>query len=871
VNVVATNSPDYEAFFNRCISDISVGTGSQRYGLCPLHPDTHRSFSFNIETGLWTCHGGCGPGHASALAVRLNLPAEDIIALKPGRQSKQIEAVYDYKDEDGQLLYQAVRYHPKEFRQRRPDGKSGWVWNLKDTRRVIYRLPDTLAAIKQAVTVFVSEGEKDVENLWKHGLAATCNPQGAGKWREEYSGALTGGTVVILADNDDVGRDHAQQVARSLRGKAKSIKIVELPNLPPKGDVSDWLAAGGTADALKQIVENTQEWQSPAAEQKPQQASAELPEIDIRVKDLKSLTQQTWDAICAANKPPTIFRYGGFATRIERSDEGVLILRDLNADRMKHLIARVAQCGNRIEDSKTREVYFIPAFPPNEVVRDILATPDKPLPLITRIVEIPIFGPDLSLQITPGYYPVSRTYYSPTQGLVIPPVPLAPTKAEVERARRMILEDLLSDFPFTSQSEIAHSVALLLLPFIREVIDGPTPLHLIEAPTAGTGKGLLTWALTYLFIGNFVALMTEGRDEDEWRKRITAKLRRGPSVIIIDNLRRRLDSAAVASALTSLVWEDRLLGQSETLNLPIRATWIVNGNNPALSAEMSRRAVRIRLDSKHDRPWLRTKFRHPNLMQWVKSSRGELIAAVLTLIQAWVAAGHPKSSGPTLGTYESWSDVIGGILDVIEIPGFLGNLEEVYEASDAEGSVWRGLTRAWWEAHGDREVGVSELWEIALRLDEPLDLGNGSEKSQKTRFGKELVAARDRQFDGLRIVLAGTYKRAKVWRLAPTGEHGEPGEHVQTASAATVPGFDVRVVQPSSPDLPFAGSPVPSPERKPTFFKDVLAQDPVLRAHVASLVGGGNAPAASSADPEPDRHLESESVPADKKGPLWPQ
>ena len=228
----------------------------------------------------------------------------------------------------------------------------------------------------------------------------------------------------------------------------------------------------------------------------------------------------------------------------------------------------------------------------------------KPLLLITRIVEIPILAPDFSLQTTPGYFPGSRTYYAPTQGLVIPQVPLAPSKADVECARRLILEELLVDFPFTSQSEIAHAVALLLLPFIREVIDGPTPLHLIEAPTPGSGKGLLTWVLTYLFIGNFVALMTEGRDEDEWRKRITAKLRRGPSVIIIDNLRRRLDSAAVASALTSLIWEDRLLGQSETLNLPIRAAWIVNGNNPALSAEMSRRAVRIRLDPKHDRPWL---------------------------------------------------------------------------------------------------------------------------------------------------------------------------------------------------------------------------------------------------------------------------
>ena len=109
--------------------------------------------------------------------------------------------------------------------------------------------------------------------------------------------------------------------------------------------------------------------------------------------------------------------------------------------------------------------------------------------------------------------------------------------------------------------------------------------------------------------------MTEGRDEEEWRKRITAKLRGSPALILIDNLRHELNSGTVAAAITSVAWEDRILGKSETVRLPVRNTWVATGNNPALSDEIARRTVRIRLDAKIDKPWLRepTAFRHPNL------------------------------------------------------------------------------------------------------------------------------------------------------------------------------------------------------------------------------------------------------------------
>jgi hypothetical protein len=234
---------------------------------------------------------------------------------------------------------------------------------------------------------------------------------------------------------------------------------------------------------------------------------------------------------------------------------------------------------------------------------------------------------------------------------------------EIDAVAHLLLNELLGDFCFVGPAERAHALALLLLPFVRELIPGPTPLHLDESPTPGTGKTLLAEVVLWPSLGRPVPTMTEGRDEDEWRKRITAKLLAGTNVVFLDNLRRRLDSAAVSSAITAPAWEDRILGRSETQSVPVRCAWVASGNNPALSLEMTRRTVRIRLDAQTEEPWRRSGFRHADLRSWVKAHRGELIAAALTLGQAWLDADRPPGK-TVLGMFEDWSRVLGGVLSV---------------------------------------------------------------------------------------------------------------------------------------------------------------------------------------------------------------
>ena len=173
-------------------------------------------------------------------------------------QQRRIVATYDYRDESGVVLYKVNRFEPKDFRPRRPDG-AGWVRNLDGVRRLPYRLPDLLA--KPDGQVFICEGEKDADRLAALGLLATTNDGGAGKWRPTHADVLAGRDVVILPDNDEKGRKHAEQVAQSHSGKAASVRVLPLPDLPPKGDVSDWLAAGGTADALQALVRDAPEWE----------------------------------------------------------------------------------------------------------------------------------------------------------------------------------------------------------------------------------------------------------------------------------------------------------------------------------------------------------------------------------------------------------------------------------------------------------------------------------------------------------------------------------------------------------------------------------------------------------------------------------
>lgn len=183
------------------------------------------------------------------------------------RDKAKLTATYDYIDEHGEVLYQVCRFEPKDFRQRRPDAGSptGWNWSVKGVRQVPFKLPELIEAASQGQLVFVVEGEKDAMALAKQGLTATCNAGGAGKWPDGFAEHFVGADVVILPDNDEAGRNHAAVVGAALTGHAARVRVLHLPDLPAKGDVSDWLKAGGDGPHLYALAETLAKPWTPAA------------------------------------------------------------------------------------------------------------------------------------------------------------------------------------------------------------------------------------------------------------------------------------------------------------------------------------------------------------------------------------------------------------------------------------------------------------------------------------------------------------------------------------------------------------------------------------------------------------------------------
>jgi len=491
----------------------------------------------------------------------------------------------------------------------------------------------------------------------------------------------------------------------------------------------------------------------------PQKVQSDLDEINAGEQNLPRVTNQAWSAIEKANHPPYLFRYGGVPCRLEHNDNGVLVVRQLTQDRLRYEVARVAEWFKWTDGKKK------PAKPLMDVVKNMLATPDPPLPVLSRITEVPVFAPDGTLQTEPGYHPAARVYYSPPKSFTVSEVD-NPTPEDISQAKDLIFGELLVDFPFVSDADRAQAVALFLLPYVRDLIDGPTPNHLVESPVPGSGKGLLVDACLRPALGQHLGFIPQANDEAEWRKRITASLIEGRGAIVIDNLRSRLDSGVLAAALTTIYWADRILGRSEMVNLPVRCVWVTTGNNPMVSTEIARRSIRIRLDAGVERPWELTNFKHPSLREWADEHRPDLVWAALTLVQAWIVAGKPLWQARTLGSYENWSAVMGGILGVNGIKGFLENLDDFYATADAEASEWELFLEKWWKEFDQKAVGVGEL--ILLAEEAGLQFGGDTEHSKRVSLGTQLRQHRDQIIGEYRITSAGKAQGALQWQLVPT-------------------------------------------------------------------------------------------------------
>ncbi len=771
----------------------ATDNGSEWMACCPAHDDHKPSLSIaDTEDGrvLVHCHAGCGQREVIAALKAKNLwpgwadrkqrpsvvvdigelrseakkkfPGSDANSGSPSRSRRQIAATYDYLDENGVLLFQTVRYDPKDFRQRRPDGQGGWIWNLKDTRLVPYRLPGVL----KADLVYLVEGEKDVQTLEKLGLTATCNPMGAGKWKPEYSTYLKDKQVVIIPDNDEPGRKHAGIVAQSVHDAgAQCIKVVSFPGAK---DVTEWIEAGGTKAQLLEAVKKAPQYE-PAAASVP--AAGSRPSICLTAPKCDEVVRQCIRALWQRNQSKAVlFTRGHSMVYVARDKRGRTSIAEVEESFLIGELERVADFYKEKDvrrDGQTVQV-AVNAWPTVAVAKAILSRPQSEwgLPALDGVVTGPVLGRDWSVQIEPGYNSGLCLYYAPRTRLELPEIPEKPTKEQCSGAMNVI-DDVIGQFPWVSEADRANYIALLLTPLLRHRLEGSVPIALLDSPKKGNGKTMLAQILGIVHEGEEPVLWTPPSGEN-WEKIITTVLLSGQPITVFDNLEGTLSSPVLSKVVTSNMHADRQFHTQKRLVMRNSTMFVITGNNIKLAGDVGRRCYQIRLDAGTSRPWERKEFKHPYVKSYVRAERAAVLAALLTMARAWVAAGKPKLRTRELGGgFEGWSRTVGRILAYAGVKGFLENQERLYEESDVSEGEWvnflEGLRREYpqgFEISGFvGDLDLASFPKDALP-DEPefakpdsLRIAGLFRRKRDTRFGRE----------GLRLVSESKRGVAARW------------------------------------------------------------------------------------------------------------
>ena len=476
-------------------------------------------------------------------------------------------------------------------------------------------------------------------------------------------------------------------------------------------------------------------------------------------RQLSDVLSDTWEMVFEVNRQnsqPSLFLRSGQLVRIREDEGNPIHIEIMNKDTVNVFLFENADWIVETED------YIRPAKPPREITNALVSDPHPGLPQLENVMSTPFIGQDGRLITTNGYHESNRAWLQLSHDLAGIIVPKNPSPTQVSDARSLIAEDLLIDFPFVTQADRANSIAAFLLPFVRQMVDGPTPLHLIDAPTPGSGKGLLANLISILATGEGMVIQTLPYLEEELRKRVSSELLKGRPLIGFDNAetRRKLDSGTLAAVLTANIWSDRMLGQNKDITVRNRSMWLLTGNNLQTSSEIADRVMWIRIDPKMERPRDRKGFKHDPLEGWTLENRRLLVEAALTLVSAWVHAGQPYS-GRKIGSFENWTRVIGGILQFCDIEGFLQNREKFYEHADEENEMWRAFVKGWWSAFATEPVTTKALYGLCEDNDLMASVrGDKSERSQQTRLGKTLKSARDRTIADYRITTTWTRNSA---------------------------------------------------------------------------------------------------------------
>lgn len=424
---------------------------------------------------------------------------------------------------------------------------------------------------------------------------------------------------------------------------------------------------------------------------------AGLPTIIVNNRPMRDVAADSLDALRAANDPPFLFVRSGQMVYVEMDERQ---RPSIQAVSKAHLRGRLDRAANYTQRGVKSDA-SVP--PPLEVVEDVLALPTAQwgVPPLEFVVEVPTLRPDGTILSAPGYDPISRMLYAPAPGFRMEPIPDFVNGEHLKEAIALI-DEAIGDFPYAeekteagatplSNPNRANVFGLLLTPIVRPAIAGVVPLALIDAPQAGTGKSLLVDLFSIIATGRAAAMMPFPRNEEEMQKSVGSTLLAGGALVCFDNIEGILQSPTLALVLTAKDYQCRILGVSENMIVPNRATWVATGNNIRPSGDMPRRCYHIRLDAKKSRPYQGRKFKHENLLDWAQEMRPRLLWSLLIIARAWYQRKVKVPIADVWGSFESWHRTIAGILRSASVDGFLANLQTFLNEADDMALQWEAF------------------------------------------------------------------------------------------------------------------------------------------------------------------------------------
>lgn len=463
-----------------------------------------------------------------------------------------------------------------------------------------------------------------------------------------------------------------------------------------------------------------------------------------------------------------LFSYGGVVCQRVGNE-----MRPVTKELLDAIVAETCATVNVREDRRKGhegEKIYTHALPEARVLGALLAMPER-FSRLDKISEIPFVRPDGTICTRQGYDENTRTFLEldPTlQGLEIPD---APTVQQIQWAVNLLMNELLVDFPFHTQADRANALGTLITSFIRDLI--PTsPLGVIDAKEAGSGKNLLGDIISILVTGKAAQTLPYTTDDAEQRKVITSAFRSGASMLLFDEA-HQVEGASFARALTSHSYQDRVLGMSSLAEFPNNRTWLSLGNQVQVRGDMARRVYRVRLEYRGANPENRSaeQFKHADLRQWALDNRRDLVRACLMLVRAWFAAGRPAAKlAFRMGSFERWQETVAGILMVADVDGFLGNTKQWRSESDFERMHWVGHLAWLRQNFGERDFTCADV-SYALKqnrdAEHPHEMNDPFQEGYARKLGQAYARQRDRILDGFQLVKLDTVTHRNIgkWKI----------------------------------------------------------------------------------------------------------